>query len=130
MSTRSISPTCDGIGLMRTEFLFREAPACRTRRRSIAAYRRFLEWADGKPVTIRTLDIGGDKPIPGFTVDESNPFLGLRGVRLTLARPEIFRIQFRALLRAAPHGNLKVMLPMVTVAAEYRARRALFAEEA
>jgi phosphotransferase system enzyme I (PtsI) len=69
-------------------------------------------------VTIRTVDAGGDKPVPGFTVDEDNPFLGLRGVRLSLARPEVFRIQLRALARAAIRGNLKVMLPMVTVPAE------------
>ena len=75
-----------------------------------------LEWAGGKPVTIRTVDAGGDKPVPGFTVEESNPFLGLRGIRLSLARPEIFRVQIRALLRAAPHGNLKVMFPMIAVA--------------
>ena len=79
------------------------------------AYRRFLEWAGGRPVTIRTLDIGGDKPIRGLTPEgEANPFLGLRGVRLTLARPEVFRTQLRALARAAVHGDLKVMIPMVT----------------
>ena len=78
-----------------------------------------LEWAGGKPVTIRTVDAGGDKPVPGFTVEETNPFLGLRGMRLSLARPEVFRVQLRALLRAAVHGNLKVMFPMVTVPDEY-----------
>ena len=89
-----------------------------------------LEWAGGKPVTIRTVDAGGDKPVPGFTVEESNPFLGLRGIRLSLARPEIFRVQIRALLRAAAHGNLKVMFPMIAVADEYDRAAALFAEEA
>jgi phosphotransferase system enzyme I (PtsI) len=79
-----------------------------------AVYRRILEWAKGKPVTIRTLDAGGDKPIAGLTIDgESNPFLGLRGIRLSLARPEVFRVQLRALSRAAVHGVLKVMLPMI-----------------
>ena len=68
---------------------------------------------------LRTLDAGGDKPIAGLTIDgESNPFLGTRGIRLSLARPEIFRIQLRALARAAVHGNARIMLPMVTVPAE------------
>ena len=89
-----------------------------------------LEWAAGKPVTIRTIDAGGDKPVPGFTVEEGNPFLGLRGIRLSLARPEIFRVQIRALLRAAVHGNLKVMFPMISVPEEYARAVALFAEEA
>src|SRR4029078_11007037 len=70
-------------------------------------------------VTIRTLDIGGDKPIKGLTPEgERNPFLGLRGVRLTLARKDVFRTQLRALARAAIHGSLKVMVPMITVADE------------
>jgi phosphotransferase system enzyme I (PtsI) len=89
-----------------------------------------LEWAAGKPVTIRTIDAGGDKPVPGFTVEEGNPFLGLRGIRLSLARPEVFRVQIRALLRAAVHGNLKVMFPMISVHHEYERAVALFAEEA
>ena len=68
--------------------------------------------------------------MPGFTVEETNPFLGLRGIRLALARPDVFRIQIRALLRAAVHGNLKVMLPMVAVPEEYQRAKAMFAEEA
>ncbi|MBI4921907.1 MAG: phosphoenolpyruvate--protein phosphotransferase [Devosia nanyangense] len=120
--------TCDGVGLMRTEFLFgRGLPG---EEAQLAAYRRVLAWAGGKPVTIRTVDAGGDKPVPGFTVEESNPFLGLRGIRLSLSRPDVFRVQARALLRAAPSGNLKVMFPMVGIAAEYAAARAIFAEEA
>src|SRR6185312_13525965 len=84
-----------------------------------AVYRRILDWAQGRPVTIRTLDAGGDKPIKGVTIDgESNPFLGLRGIRLSLARPEVFRVQLRALSRAAVHGALKVMLPMIAVPGE------------
>ncbi len=113
--------TCDGVGLMRTEFLFgKTLPDEQTQ---YLAYRKVLEWAAGKPVTIRTVDAGGDKPVPGFTVEESNPFLGLRGIRLSLARPEIFRVQIRALLRAAVHGNLKVMFPMIAVAGRICARR-------
>ncbi|MEP6563915.1 MAG: putative PEP-binding protein, partial [Mesorhizobium sp.] len=119
--------TCDGVGLMRTEFLFgKTLPDEETQYR---AYRKVLEWAGDKPATIRTVDAGGDKPVPGFTVGETNPFLGLRGIRLSLARPEIFRVQIRALLRAAVHGNLKVMFPMITVADEYAHAAALFAEE-
>jgi len=86
-----------------------------------------MRWARGRPVTIRTLDAGGDKPIPGLTPDgESNPFLGLRGLRLSLARPDVFRVQLRALARAAAEGDLKVMLPMVTRPQELEATRALF----
>jgi phosphotransferase system enzyme I (PtsI) len=86
-----------------------------------------LEWAGDKPVTIRTLDAGGDKPIAGLTQrDEMNPFLGVRGVRLSLRRPEVFREQLRALARAAVTGNLKVMIPMVTVPEELDRCRALF----
>ena len=121
---------CDGVGLMRTEFLFGKASGLPDEETQYAAYRKVLEWAGGKPVTIRTVDAGGDKPVPGFTVEESNPFLGLRGIRLSLARPEIFRVQIRALLRAAPHGNLKVMFPMIAVVDEYDRAAALFEEEA
>jgi phosphotransferase system enzyme I (PtsI) len=119
---------CDGVGLMRTEFLFgKSLPDEETQYR---AYRKVLEWANGKPVTIRTIDAGGDKPVLGFTVQETNPFLGLRGIRLSLAKPEIFRVQIRALLRSAVHGNLKVMLPMIGVRDELVRTRALFEEEA
>jgi phosphotransferase system enzyme I (PtsI) len=104
---------------MRSEFLFRDGRPLPDEETQYRAYRRLLEWADGRPVTVRTLDIGGDKPIAGLTPEgERNPFLGLRGVRLTLARPDVFRTQLRALARAAAHGNLKIMVPMVTVAGE------------
>ncbi|MER9065319.1 phosphoenolpyruvate--protein phosphotransferase [Mesorhizobium sp. M0622] len=119
--------TCDGVGLMRTEFLFgKTLPDEETQYR---AYRKVLEWAGDRPVTIRTVDAGGDKPVPGLTVEETNPFLGLRGIRLSLARPEVFRVQIRALLRAAVHGNLKVMFPMIAVPEEYERAATLFAEE-
>jgi phosphotransferase system enzyme I (PtsI) len=120
--------SCDGVGLMRTEFLF--SNGLPDEEAQYRAYRKVLEWADGKSVTIRTIDAGGDKPVPGFTVEEGNPFFGLRGIRLSLARPEVFRVQIRALLRAAVHGNLKVMFPMIAVPEEYIRAVALFAEEA
>lgn len=121
--------SCDGIGLMRSEFLFRDGAPLPDEDQQYAAYRWFVEWAEGRPVTIRTLDVGGDKPVRGLTPEgETNPFLGLRGVRLTLARPDIFRVQLRALARAAAHGPLKVMIPMVTVPDELSASAALLDE--
>jgi phosphoenolpyruvate-protein phosphotransferase (PTS system enzyme I) len=119
--------TVDGIGLMRTEFLFQEREELPTEDEQYEVYRRMAEWAAGKPVTIRTLDAGGDKPIAGLTdAGDLNPFLGVRGVRLSLRRLDVFRLQLRALARAAVIGNLKVMIPMVTVPEELDRCRALF----
>jgi len=121
---------CDGIGLTRTEFLFRGATALPDEEHQYRAYRRLLEWAGGRSVTVRTLDAGGDKPIPGLTPEgEGNPFLGLRGLRLSLANPEVFRVQLRALVRAASHGPLRIMVPMVTRPEELAAARGLLEEE-
>ncbi|GGF47493.1 phosphoenolpyruvate-protein phosphotransferase [Aliidongia dinghuensis] len=120
---------CDGIGLVRTELLFRDQAALLDENTQFEAYRRLAVWAEGRPVTIRTLDAGGDKPIPGVTIDgESNPFLGLRGIRLSLRHPDLFRTQLRALARAAVHGNVRIMLPMVTIPAELEAARAMLNE--
>lgn len=121
---------CDGIGLVRTEFLFHGRADLPGEEEQLAAYRRLIAWAGGRPVVARTLDAGGDKPVPGLTRAEDNPFLGLRGVRLSLARPDVFRMQIRALLRAAVDGPLKVMVPMVALPREMAAVRALFAAEA
>ncbi len=117
----------DGIGLMRTEFLFADPAGMPDETTQLSVYEAVLHWASGRPVTIRTVDAGGDKPIPGFTEDgEANPFLGVRGLRLCLKRPEIFSVQLRALARAAVQGKLKVMFPMVTLPAEFIAARELF----
>jgi phosphotransferase system enzyme I (PtsI) len=124
----TLDPThCDGIGLTRTEFLFDRSPGgLPDEEAQYRAYRRIVEWAAGRPVTIRTLDAGGDKPIRGYTEDgEANPFLGVRGIRLSLRHPDIFAVQLRALARAAVHGPLKVMLPMVTAPAEIATARCL-----
>ena len=121
---------CDGIGLTRTEFLFHGATDLPDEQTQLDCYRRLVAWARGRPVTVRTLDAGGDKPIPGLTIEgESNPFLGLRGVRLSLSHPEIFTTQLRALARAAAGGDLKVMLPMVTKPDEIDETRRLLSAE-
>jgi phosphoenolpyruvate-protein phosphotransferase (PTS system enzyme I) len=119
---------CDGIGLTRTEFLFqgKELP---DEEQQYQVYCRIVAWAAGRPVIVRTLDAGGDKPIAGLTIEgERNPFLGLRGLRLSLARPEVFRVQLRALARAAVGGDLNIMLPMVTESRELDAARAMLEE--
>jgi phosphotransferase system enzyme I (PtsI) len=106
---------CDGIGLVRTELMLKQMADLEDEEKQFAAYRRVVEWAQGRPVTFRTLDAGGDKPIAGYTMDgETNPFLGVRGVRLSLRHPAILTTQLRALARAAVHGPLKIMVPMVT----------------
>ncbi len=116
----------DGIGLTRTEFMFSAPGGWPDERSQFEIYARLIAWAKGRPVTIRTLDAGGDKPIPGLTPEgETNPFLGLRGIRLSLSRPDVFTVQLRALARAAASGPLKVMLPMVTVPREIEETRNL-----
>jgi phosphotransferase system enzyme I (PtsI) len=120
---------CDGVGLVRTELLFRAPGGLPDEETQYQAYRRIVAWAQGRPVTIRTLDVGGDKPISGVTVDgESNPFLGLRGIRLSLRNPALLQTQLRALARAAVNVDLRVMLPMVTTPAELEASRKVLAE--
>ncbi len=125
-----VAAHCDGIGLTRTEFLFHGGGDLPDEERQYAVYAALLDWAAGRPVTIRTLDAGGDKPIAGLTPEgESNPFLGVRGLRLSLARPEVFIVQLRALARAAMRGPLRVMVPMVTAAWEMERARGLFQEQ-
>ncbi len=118
----------DGIGLVRTEFLFSDNHAP-DEEEQFQIYSRLVEWAGGKPITIRTLDAGGDKPIKGISVPaEANPFLGLRGYRLSRTVPEMFGEQLRALARVAAKGNIKVMIPMVTEPDEMEEFRQLFAD--
>lgn len=119
----------DGVGLARTEFLF-HGGAPPDEDAQLAAYRALIDWAGGRPVTIRTVDAGGDKAMSGITAgDETNPFLGLRGCRLYESHRELFETQLRALARAAATapGRLKVMIPMVTRPAEMARFRARFA---
>ena len=120
----------EGVGLFRTEFLFMDRTSMPTEEEQFAAYREVAEKLAGKPVIIRTLDIGGDKEIPymGLKKDE-NPFLGYRAIRLCLDRKEdIYRPQLRALLRASAYGNIKIMIPMVTCIDELREAKELIGE--
>jgi len=117
---------CDGIGLVRTELILRNAADLADEEKQYLAYCCILRWAAGRPVTIRTLDAGGDKPITGYTIErEPNPFLGMRGIRLSLLHPGVLTTQLRALARAAARGPLKVMVPMVTSPRELDRARAL-----
>ncbi len=116
---------CEGVGLVRSEFLFYGREGLPDEEEQFACYSRIVAWAAGRPVIFRTLDAGGDKPIPGLTEAEGNPFLGRRGLRLSLARPEVFAVQLRALLRAAALGPIKIMLPMVALPEEVEEARAL-----
>ena len=116
---RSLEQGAEGVGLYRTEvpFLMRERFPTEEEQRQI--YREQLEAFAPKPVTMRTLDIGGDKSLPYFPIDEDNPFLGWRGIRVTLDHPEIFLAQIRAMLKANEGlGNLRIMLPMISNIAE------------
>ncbi|MEO7359091.1 MAG: phosphoenolpyruvate--protein phosphotransferase [Gemmatimonadaceae bacterium] len=118
----------DGVGLMRTEFLVVGRATMPDEEEQYRAYRRVVEAFRGRPVIIRTFDIGGDKlPIGGFPT-EPNPFLGWRAIRMCLDQPQLFKVQLRALLRAAVHGDLRVMLPLVVTVEEVRETRQLMQE--
>ena len=120
----------EGVGLFRTEFLFMDRTAMPTEEEQFEAYKTVAEGLKGKPVIIRTLDIGGDKEIPymGLTKDE-NPFLGYRAIRFCLDRKDdVYKPQLRALLRASAYGNIKIMVPMVTCIEELREAKALIEE--
>jgi len=118
-----------GIGLLRTEFLFLERATAPTEDEQFEVYRSIAETMGKFPVIVRTLDVGGDKPLPYIKMQrEENPFLGERGIRLCLNRPELFRQQLRAILRASQHGNLLIMFPMVGDVDEYLQARAMIDE--
>ena len=120
----------EGVGLFRSEFLFMESDAIPSEEAQFEAYKKVAIALNGKPVIIRTLDIGGDKEIPymGLEKDE-NPFLGYRAIRLCLDRKEdIYKPQLRALLRASAYGNIRIMIPLVTCIDELREAKALIEE--
>ena len=125
----ALSWGAEGVGLFRTEFLFMERPELPTEEEQYEAYRKVAEAFGEKPVIIRTLDVGGDKDLPGVDqAQEENPFLGWRGIRMCLDVPELFKPQLRALLRAAVHGNLKIMFPMIVDNVELRGAKKILEE--
>lgn len=120
----------EGIGLYRTEFLYMGRTELPTEEEQFVAYKEVVERMEGKPVVIRTLDIGGDKELPYLDLPkEMNPFLGFRAIRLCLEEQDIFRTQLRALLRASAFGNLKIMFPMIATLDEFRQAKAILLEE-
>ncbi|MCB8979154.1 MAG: phosphoenolpyruvate--protein phosphotransferase [Ardenticatenaceae bacterium] len=119
----------EAVGLLRTEFLFLGRATPPSEEEQFEVYRQIAEAMAGKPVVVRTLDIGGDKPLPYVQVPpEDNPFLGERGLRLCLNRPELLREQLRAILRAASFGSLRIMFPMVADLSEWHAAKAMVDE--
>jgi len=113
--TPSLQSGAEGIGLYRTEFPFMERQKFPSEEEQRNIYRQVLESFHPRPVTLRTLDVGGDKALPYFPIEEDNPFLGWRGIRITLDHPEIFLVQIRAMMRASLNlNNLNILLPMIS----------------
>jgi phosphocarrier protein FPr len=120
----AVEQGAEGIGLLRTELLFMAHSSAPDEATQEAEYRRVLDDLQGRPLVVRTLDVGGDKPLPYWPIDkEENPFLGVRGIRLTLQRPDVMESQLRALLRAADNRPLRIMFPMVGTVEEWRQAR-------
>ncbi|GEK36374.1 phosphoenolpyruvate--protein phosphotransferase [Enterococcus thailandicus] len=122
----------EAVGLYRTEFLYMDSPDFPTEDDQYKAYKAVLEGMEGKPVVVRTMDIGGDKELPYLQLPhEMNPFLGYRALRISLSEQgdDMFRTQMRALLRASVHGNLRIMFPMVATLKEFRAAKGIFEDE-
>ncbi len=117
-----------GIGLFRTEFLFLKRGDLPDEQEQFEAYRKVVMAMDGLPITIRTLDFGADKQLGGITASGTNPALGLRAIRLCLAEPKLFIVQLRALLRASAYGTLRILIPMLSTAAEIRQTHQLIEE--
>jgi phosphoenolpyruvate-protein phosphotransferase len=123
---RAAESGAEGVGLLRTEFLFLERSEPPSEEEQFVVYRDIVQAMEGRPIIVRTLDIGGDKPLPYLTLPpEENPFLGERGIRLCLAHPDLLREQLRAILRAASFGSLRIMFPMIADIGEIRAARTM-----
>ena len=122
----------EAVGLYRTEFLYMDSQDFPTEEDQYEAYKAVLEGMNGKPVVVRTMDIGGDKELPYFDLPkEMNPFLGYRALRISISETgnQMFRTQLRALLRASVHGKLRIMFPMVALLNEFRTAKGILEEE-
>jgi phosphocarrier protein FPr len=128
-AAKAVELGAEGVGLLRTEFLFLDRPQLPDEDEQAQTLRDIARALDGRPLVVRTLDAGADKPLPALPMPaEANPFLGVRGIRLALARPEVLATQLRAILRVAAEHPVKAMLPMVATLGEVRAARALLDE--
>lgn len=127
----ALAEGAEGCGLLRTEFLFMDRSDAPSEDEQAAAYQAIADALDGRPLIVRTLDIGGDKPVDYLPIPaEENPALGLRGVRVGFWRPQVLRAQIRAILRVKPFGQCRIMLPMVASVGELTAVRAIVTEVA
>ncbi len=124
----AVERDCQGVGLFRSEFLYMDRETLPDEEEQFEAYRKTLETAGERVVTIRTLDAGGDKKLPILTQQEENPFLGYRAIRICLRETELFKTQLRALYRASAYGNLRIMFPMISSLEELRRAKELCAE--
>ena len=124
-----IESTAEGIGLFRTEFLYMDNEKMPTEEEQFLSYKEVAEKMQGKPVIIRTLDVGGDKEIKYLNLPkEENPFLGFRAIRICLANIEMFKIQLRAILKASAYGNISIMIPMISSIEELRKTKQIVEE--
>ncbi len=128
-AAQAVNAGGEGVGLLRTEFLFLDRTSPPSEEEQFEAYRDMAQALNGLPLIIRTLDIGGDKAAPYLDMPaEDNPFLGVRGIRLCLVKPDLFRAQLRAIYRAAQYGPVRIMFPMVSTLEELEAAKAIAAE--
>lgn len=126
----AVASGAEGVGLLRTEFLYLDRTSAPTEEEQLEVYQAIAQILDNRPLIIRTLDVGGDKPLPYLRVGfpEANPFLGWRGIRFCLDRPELFKTQLRAILRASVGHQIKIMLPMIATLGEVRAAKVILGE--
>lgn len=126
----AVANGAEGVGLLRTEFLYLDRTSTPTEEEQLAVYQAIAQVLDHRPLIIRTLDVGGDKPLPYLRVrfPEANPFLGWRGIRFCLDHPELFKTQLRAILRASIGHQIKIMLPMIATVSEVRAAKVILGE--
>ena len=125
----AVKQGADGVGLFRSEFLYMSSDHLPTEDEQFEAYKKAVVGMQGKPVVVRTLDIGGDKPLDYLPLpEEMNPFLGYRAIRICLHRPDIFKTQLRALIRASEFGSVEIMFPMIATLAELRQAKSIYQE--